>query len=91
MADKNVAAMAELLLPHFSRIIVTTPGNFRASQPDDIFRVFSSDPVGAGKTDFVPDTSEAVKLAVAFSREKGLAILCTGSFYLAAEVRGILV
>jgi len=87
-ADKNVVAMAKLLLPRFSRIIVTTPGNVRSSNPDEIFRAFSSG-LGADKTVFVRDTAEATRQTLGLSREKGLPVLCTGSFYLAAEVRGI--
>ena len=85
-ADKNVAAMAELLLPRFSRIIVTTAGNFRSSPPDDIFRAFT--PGGSGKVILAPDTADAARQALELGRKEGLPVLCTGSFYLAAEVRG---
>jgi len=84
-ADKNVVAMAELLLPRFSRVIVTRPGNVRSSNPDAIFRAFAP---GGGKTTLVPDTGDATRRTLELSREKGLPVLCTGSFYLAAEVRG---
>jgi len=89
-ADKNVVAMAELLLPRFSQVIVTKPGNVRSSNPDEIFRAFSSGNagLGAGKTTFVRDTGDATRQTLELSREKGLPVLCTGSFYLAAEVRG---
>jgi len=82
-ADKNAAAMADILLPRFSQIIITTPGNFRTSNPEKAYRAFSSK-----KTLFVRDTREATKQALETGREKGLPILCTGSFYLVAEVRG---
>jgi len=88
-ADKNVAAMAELLLPRFSRVIVTRPGNVRSSNPDEILRAFSRG-AGADKTGLVPDAGDATRRTLALSREKGLPVLCTGSFYLAAEVRGTL-
>jgi len=87
-ADKNVVAMAELLLPRFSQVIVTKPGNVRSSNPDEIFRAFSSGP-GADKTTLVRDTGDATRQTLELSREKGLPVLCTGSFYLAAEVRGL--
>ena len=85
-ADKNVVAMAELLLPRFSQVIVTKPGNVRSSNPDEIFRAFSSGP-GADKTTLVRDTGDATRQTLELSREKGLPVLCTGSFYLAAEAR----
>jgi len=89
-ADKNVVAMAELLLPWFSQVIVTAPGNVRSSAPDRIFCAFSSAcaGLGAGKTTLVRNTAEATRQTLELSRGTGLPVLCTGSFYLAAEVRG---
>jgi len=90
-ADKDVAAMAELLLPRFSHVIVTKPGNVRASRPEEIFRAFRAGLSGSGasKTVFAPDTADAVRQALELGRAKGLPVLCAGSFYLAAEARGI--
>jgi len=90
-ADKNVSAMAELLLPRFSQIIITTPGTVRSSNPEEIFQVFSAGLSGseAGKVIFVRDTADAMRQTLKLGRKKGLPILCTGSFYLAAEVRGL--
>ena len=87
-ADKDVAAMAELLLPRFSRIIITTPGTFRTSYPEEIFKVFSAE-LGAGKTTFVRNTAAAILQTLDLGREKALPVLCTGSFYLVAEARGV--
>nr|AGS52336.1 dihydrofolate synthase / Folylpolyglutamate synthase [uncultured bacterium contig00063] len=81
-ADKNAAAMADVLLPRFSRIIVTAPGNFRASEPEKAYEAFAS-----GKTLFIKDTREAIRHALETSREKHLPMLCAGSFYLVSEVR----
>ena len=81
-ADKNAAAMAEVLLPRFSLVIITAPGTFRASDPEKVYRAFSS-----GKALFVKDTREALRLALEKSREKKLPVLSAGSFYLASEVR----
>ncbi|MDR2717033.1 MAG: bifunctional folylpolyglutamate synthase/dihydrofolate synthase [Treponema sp.] len=82
-ADKNAAAMADILLPRFSQIIVTTPGTFKASDPEKVFNAFSSD-----KTLLIKDTRTAIQQALETGRKKGLPILVTGSFYLASEVRG---
>jgi dihydrofolate synthase/folylpolyglutamate synthase len=82
-ADKNAAAMAEILLPRFSQIIITTPGNFRASDPEKVYRAFAS-----GKTSCIKDTREAIMQVLEIGHKKNLPILCTGSFYLASEVRG---
>jgi len=84
-ADKDAAAMAQLLLPRFSRIIITTPGTFRISNPEKVYSAFSSN-----KTTLVKDTAEAIRQTLELSREKGLPVLCTGSFYLASEIRKII-
>jgi dihydrofolate synthase/folylpolyglutamate synthase len=89
-ADKNAAAMAEILLPRFSQVFITSPGTFRISEPEKVYRAFTEGPGGGtGKTLFVKDTREAIKQALEKGREKGLPVLCTGSFYLASEVRNI--
>jgi folylpolyglutamate synthase/dihydropteroate synthase len=75
--------MADILLPRFSQIIITTPGVFRTSSPEKAYRAFSSE-----KTLLIKDTRTAVQQAMKTAREKKLPILCTGSFYLVSEVRG---
>jgi dihydrofolate synthase/folylpolyglutamate synthase len=84
-ADKNAAAMADILLPRFSRIIITATGTFRASNPEKVYRAFSSN-----KTLMIQDTRAAIQQALEAGRKKGLPILCAGSFYLAAEVKAFL-
>jgi len=81
-ADKDAAAMAELLLPRFSRIIITMPGTFRISNPEKVYSAFSSN-----KTTLVKDTVEALRQTLELSQKKALPVLCTGSFYLASELR----
>lgn len=85
-ADKNSAAMAEIACPHFAKIFITTPGNFKASEPDKVYESFA-EIAGQEKIALVKDTQEAVNQAISFAREKNLPTLGTGSFYLAAEIR----
>jgi dihydrofolate synthase/folylpolyglutamate synthase len=80
-ADKNAAAMAEILLPRFSQVIITATGTFKASNPEKVYHAFSSD-----KTLLIHDTRAAIQQALETGRKKGLPILSAGSFYLAAEV-----
>jgi dihydrofolate synthase/folylpolyglutamate synthase len=82
-ADKNAAAMAEILLPRFSQILITTPGTFKNSDLDKVYRAFSS-----GKTSCIKDTREAIIHALETGLRENMPILCTGSFYLASEVQG---
>jgi dihydrofolate synthase/folylpolyglutamate synthase len=86
-AGKNVRAMADILVHRFSQIIVTTPGTFKKSSPDDVFAVFKS---MAGKETeilLIRETRAGIEQALAAGRERGLPVLGAGSFYLAAEIR----
>ncbi|MCL1837661.1 MAG: hypothetical protein FWG46_08955, partial [Treponema sp.] len=85
-ADKNAEAMAQILLPRFSRIIVTMPGTFKISEPEKVYRAFSGNPSQPGKTFYVHDTGDAIRQTLGEAREKNLPVLCMGSFYLASEV-----
>ncbi|AEF86447.1 tetrahydrofolate synthase [Treponema primitia ZAS-2] len=97
-AGKNVEAMAAILAPAFSRIIITTPGNFKVSDPGRINGVFEKEvqrikeKAGAAQTApellFIPETEKAIQYILTESRKAGLPVLGTGSFYLAAEIRG---
>ena len=105
-ADKDALAMAHITHEHYSKIIITTPGTFKISDPAKVYEAFAA-VAGKEKTVFVPNTQEAVKQAMDFAKnysrrlhagnakkqrtqgEEGcrLPILGTGSFYLAAEIR----
>jgi dihydrofolate synthase/folylpolyglutamate synthase len=85
-ADKDAAAMAKIAHPHFSRIIITTPGTFKISNPLQVYETFAAQ-AGREKTRLVTDTREAVKEAVDLARRENLAVLGTGSFYLVSEIR----
>ena len=92
-ADKNAEGMAEILLPHFSAIFVTTPGTFKVSNPEKTGDAFISARGGAGreKTLFIKNTAEAIHAAIDLGRRKNLPVLCAGSFYLAAEIRAVFI
>ena len=90
-ADKDAAAMALTTCKtngqvgtRFQKIIITTPGTFKISDPAQVYEAFAAI-AGKEKTALVADTNEAVRQA----RELRLPILATGSFYLAAEIRKI--
>jgi dihydrofolate synthase/folylpolyglutamate synthase len=89
--DKNVQAMARALLPHFSRVVITAPGSYKASRPQTVFDVFTTEAALVNPSCVITltaGTHEAVAAAFAESRAKNLPFFCTGSFYLAAEARG---
>jgi dihydrofolate synthase/folylpolyglutamate synthase len=87
-ADKDATAMAKTAHSHFAKIIITTPGTFKASNPPLVYEAFASQ-TGREKTQLIADTQEAVKAAQEFAAGKNLPILGTGSFYLVSEIRRI--
>jgi dihydrofolate synthase/folylpolyglutamate synthase len=95
-AGKDAGSMAEILLPHFSVIVITTPGTYKKSDPAGLYAIFreglSKTARGPGEEDllFIPETGRAILKAAELGRERGLPVLGTGSFYLAAEIRQIL-
>ena len=89
-AEKDVHSMAELCIPYFSTIIITTPGTFKKSFPKEIHAVFIEKKEKMGKgvnIHFIPNTGEAIDRAVELAVEQELPVLGAGSFYLAAEIR----
>ena len=93
-AGKDVHAMAKLCLPCFSRIIITTPGTFKVSHPDELFGIFKAIKQEINcKTEvlFIPETEKAIDLALNLGVNNSLSILGAGSFYLSAEIRNAIV
>ncbi|MDR3336316.1 MAG: tetrahydrofolate synthase [Treponema sp.] len=101
-AGKDGESIAKLLTPHFSQIIITAPGTYKVSYPEEVYRIFLAAVKGppprnschsvlpAGeKVLLIRDAKTALEEALSRSREQGLPVLGTGSFYLAAEIRGI--
>jgi dihydrofolate synthase/folylpolyglutamate synthase len=91
---KNEEAMAETLLPHFSYIVVTTPGTFKMSGPEYVYETFKRRQAAGGaekdtKTEiiFVKDTAAGIMAALERAKRESLPVLGIGSFYLAAEIR----
>ena len=89
-ADKDAAAMATIAYKRFSKIIVTTPGAFKSSNPALVYEAFISAARQKRKdvkTLLVKDTLEAIGLAQELARKDNLPILGAGSFYLVSEIR----
>ena len=66
-ADKDAGAMAKIAHAHFSKIIITTPGTFKISNPQKVYEAFVS-AGGQEKTQLVLDTQKAVSLAIDFAK-----------------------
>lgn len=86
VAGKNTLGMAGILAPAFESIVVSTPGTFKASDPEGVCEIFRSvNP----RTVLVKDPAAALRRARELARG-GLPILVTGSFYMVAEIRRLL-
>jgi dihydrofolate synthase/folylpolyglutamate synthase len=85
-AGKNAEAMAAILKPRFSRIIITDPGSYKASDPGAVHEIFAR-PGGQAELLFIPETARAIDRALEEGLKTGLPILGTGSFYLAGDIR----
>jgi dihydrofolate synthase/folylpolyglutamate synthase len=89
-SGKNDEAMARALLPHFSRVIITTPGTFKASGPEQVCSTFErirAETGGKADVSLVKETAAAIRLALDRAEKEDRPLLGIGSFYLAAEIR----
>jgi dihydrofolate synthase/folylpolyglutamate synthase len=92
-ADKDAGTLAPILVRRFIRCIITTPGKFRASDPQGTYAAFTKTAETAGirtAISLIPDTPAAVREAFRLAKEMKLPVLGCGSFYLAAEIRKII-
>ncbi len=86
IAGKNITEMARLLSPHFQHIIISTPGSFKESHPDQIFAAFRS---GHPSISLEPVPEQALRHAQELAHSH-MPILVTGSFFMVAEIRKLL-
>ena len=80
---KNYTEMARLLAPAFRDVIISTPGTFKQSEPEDVFHVFQQQ---HPRSHFEKNPADALILAQTLSDGRS-PILVTGSFYMVAEIR----
>jgi dihydrofolate synthase / folylpolyglutamate synthase len=92
---KNHLRMAELAIEHFQKIVISTPGTFKKSDPEALFQLFSTLLAARGselpeiQLFLVPSPTDALDKAVALTDEHRGVILTAGSFYMAAEIRNL--
>ena len=80
--DKDPHAMARILSPAFSKIIITVPGFFKKSDPQRVFDAFSR----LGNNCILEkDPARALDMSL----ETGKDVLVTGSFFLAGIVKKV--
>ncbi len=83
VAGKRYGEIAEILCPRFRSVIVTTPGTFKASEPE---RVFAACLRHNPRARLIPAAGAALETAVREAGGRGGSVLVTGSFYLAGEI-----
>ncbi|MDR0909431.1 MAG: tetrahydrofolate synthase [Spirochaetaceae bacterium] len=83
-ASKNIESMAGILSPHFSKIVLTRPGNFLVSDMQREANAFKDANASLNANTIIEPSPEA---AVDKALELGRPLLCIGSFYLAGIFR----
>ncbi|MCF7952531.1 MAG: bifunctional folylpolyglutamate synthase/dihydrofolate synthase [Spirochaetales bacterium] len=92
---KDHARMAETILREFNRIIISTPGSFKPSDPEGLFNLFSEishNLESEGHLSAPPilllehSPSRALQRSRELLYSSSEGILVTGSFYMAAEI-----
>ncbi len=78
--------MAEALSALFGSVMVTRPGTFKESDPEEIAAAFKDTGFAVTRID---ETNEAIERALAEASRRGLPLLVTGSFYLCAAAAAL--
>lgn len=86
VSGKKPREMASILARRFPRIVISTPGTFKESNPEQVFEIFR---------DLNPETvlEKSPEAALRRARRESggtRPILVTGSFYMVAEIRRLL-
>ncbi|MDR1867535.1 MAG: bifunctional folylpolyglutamate synthase/dihydrofolate synthase [Treponema sp.] len=84
-ADKDFRTMVQHAVPHFSQIIISTPGFFKASNPSAVYQ-YAINEAAPVHLSLIEDPHQAIAYAKAVATTLNKALLITGSFYLIALV-----
>ncbi|MBN1523830.1 MAG: bifunctional folylpolyglutamate synthase/dihydrofolate synthase [Spirochaetales bacterium] len=79
---KKYKEMTRILADEFSKIIVSTPGTFKKSNPAEVYQFVKKK---HEDVEFVDDPKAALSAAL----QTGLPVFALGSFYFAAEIRSV--
>lgn len=90
-ADKDVEAMAEIVMPAFDRVTLTRPGSKKTSDLERAVTAFKAWNGEKGARVAVDENFErAILSAVTEAKAAGVPLLITGSFYLVTEAKSLL-
>jgi len=93
VTGKDPEGMARILADLFDVIIISTPGTFKESNPESVFETFRK---LKSRIFLEKDPAKALETAVKYAEElsgkgKTVPVLATGSFYMAGEIRNLLI
>ena len=83
---KDIRGMAKLL-GGFGRIIISTPGSFKPNTPEDVYRIFMETHAAHPDIRLIKEPAQALRTAADY----GKPVMVTGSFYMVAEIRKLLI
>jgi len=86
VSDKNPSKMAKLLSSHFDKIVISTPGTFKESYPEEVYKIFKKN---NANVQLIKNPAEAYNTAIKLS-ESNTPVLVTGSFYMVSEIRKLI-
>lgn len=91
-ADKDVESIAPLFAGHFERVVVTRPGNKKASDIERADAAFKNAFAGIEGIDYSvnADWERAIASSLREAESQRVPLLVIGSFYLVSEVKRIL-
>jgi len=87
MREKNLQAMADILFPRATQIVLTRPANDRSASPEQLYEMAKE--TGAKRVSVTQSVAEALETATKLRSPAGL-ICVTGSLYLLGETKIIL-
>jgi dihydrofolate synthase/folylpolyglutamate synthase len=86
VSGKKPREMAEILAPAFTRVVISTPGRFKESNPREVAAIFAALNPGTVLEEDPGRALERARLESGGNRP----ILVTGSFYMVSEIRKLL-
>lgn len=83
ISGKDIKSMAQIISENFDNIIISTPGDFKVSNLDEVEDIFK-------ELNRVTYKIDSPKKALALAKKNNKPILVTGSFYMAGEIGKLL-
>lgn len=86
LTGKNAEAMGKIILANFRTIIVSKPGTFKKSNPQELFSLLNTMKTDKNDIYLIEDAEEALSFCEKNTKPETPVLVC-GSFYLAGEIK----